>query len=161
MKKDRSSFETYSDKLLFLFLKKVYEKGFEEPSLMNDNFIESLDEIGNLMGDKDKLDYIDLDYLTTVYISNLDKFIQPKLTEPLIRPEVGKYAVETTVDMTERKTVVYSNTVISYNPHVARDQLRLQYNTGDFYYDEGEVVWTDYNDTDVHDVQWGDSRKIK
>ena len=160
MKKNTSRFENSSDKLLFIFLRKIYEKNLK-PSLNSDEFIEALDDISVYMGDKDKLDYIDLDYLNSVYLLNLDKFKEPKLTEPLVRPQIGKYTVETTVDVTERKTVVYSNTITSYSKQVAKDQLKLQYNTGDFYYDEGEVVWTDYMDTDINDIVWGDVRKIE
>jgi len=160
MGSERSKYEGYSDKLLFVFLKRIYEKGLK-PNLKNEDFVNSLDEISEILGDKSSLDYIDLDYLTCLYNLNIDKFKDSKLTQPLDRPQIGKYTVEITVDVTERKTVVYSNAIKSYSNQVAKDQLKLQYNAGDFYYGEGEVVWTDYMDTEINDIQWGEAKKIE
>ena len=160
MSGERSKYEGYSDKLLFVFLKRIYEKGLK-PNLNSESFINSLDEISQILGNKDSLDYIDLDYLTCLYNLNIDKFKDDKLTQPLDRPQIGKYLVETTADVTEVKTVVYANTVNSYSKTTAKEVLIFTYNAGDFYFDEGEVVYQDFYDTDVNSVQWGEAKKIE
>jgi hypothetical protein len=151
----KSILEQESDTLLKIFcteIKKKLTKNDEKLSLTpNSNFFNICDELSPSFIDE-RLDTNDYEYL---YFLLKHNDVNPSNKEPLNRPSLKKYSIDTEEDRTEYVTYTYQSKFYSYldEQNDILNHLRTMESDGNFSYMDGVIVNTDYGDGDTNDVR--------
>lgn len=146
---EKSKLESYNDKILFKVLTEIDKEinGDKYVSLDDSKFSEVSDDVCKLFG-IGHLDWLDIDFLITLYRDNIKQIVEKKLSSPLSRPQVGEYSIDVDIHSTEYVRRTYQHKTTSYSEKNVIPQMdSLDY--------EGAIsVWDGYEiDYDIYDSE--------
>lgn len=157
---ETSSFESIGQKKLYTILyfikqqlggEKISHNSIDEPEV-----IDAFDNAAKLVTQtrRGQVEYIDIDFLSNLYILNFDKINGPKDFVELTIPQVKEYTFDVEVDESERVLTTYRHSISSYSKHSISPMIDRYQQDGNFDYWDGkeidrEVVDSDINDTSI------------
>ena len=148
---EKSKLENLSDRILFLLIKMIGEN----TSIDLDSYSlgSTCDEKSKLMGLGD-LDYIDYNYIVSVYNLNEKLFEEDKLTSSLNRPAPKLYSYEYAETRVETVITTYRLTQTSYSEKLVRETIDLIERDGNLEWFDGREIDRDYIDGETTDVEF-------
>jgi hypothetical protein len=155
---ETSSFEDIGEKKLYtiLYFMKQYLNGnkITHNSIEDSEILESIESASKLVFQKSRnqLDYIDIDFLSNLYILNFDKINGPKDFVELTIPQVKNYSFDIETDENERVLTTYRHTMSSYSKHSVSPIIELYREDGNLDYWDGKMVNREVVDSDFNDV---------
>lgn len=150
-----SKFETYSDKLLFKFLKEIIT--LLEDDGINYATMKFDDDVSTVLHDSlkkfgiDVLPYIDQDFLFVLIKRNISILQESNLTSPLDRPTCSEYSFDVSASVTLYQTEYYEHKISSYSENPYRIVKTME-NDGNFSYYEGKLTYTDVHDSETNEI---------
>lgn len=156
METDKNSkLEKYSDKVLFTILTEIDKEidGGFDISLEDSNFSEVSDNVCTMLG-VGGLNWLDVDFLITLYRDNANQISEGKLDSPLSRPKVSKYYADVDVVSTEYIRRTYRHTTRSYSEENVIPQFRSMEDGGDISVWDGHEIDYDTFDSTTDDIKW-------
>ena len=155
-----SKLENLNPKILKNLISILYnsfsELDVENPKyhdLEDNDVIKCIEYTLKLMGQGEG-DYIDLDFVFSLYKMNYHLIVDGKVEGDIIIPKVGTYEFEVEVDETIYRTISYSHRVDSYSSDNVIPISKKIEGDGNLSIYDGKLVYEDDYDGSVNDVTW-------
>ena len=155
---ETSSLENIGQKKLYTILyfikqqldgEKISHNSIEETEV-----IDAFDNAAKLVTQtlRGQVEYIDIDFLSNLYILNFDKINGPKDFAELTIPQVKEYNFGVETDEMERIITTYKHSISSYSKHSVSPMIDRYQQDGNLDYYDGEMVNREVVDSDFNDV---------
>lgn len=150
-----SSLESVPDRILFQIIKQLKKncesEDFSLNSEFNDEIVGIIDQTIKIFGVVDNPQYIDDEFLWTVFKMNINKLSDDKLEGNLERPKIKEYEFDIYVSETVYQSTTWTHQIESYgNPYSL--VKTMEYN-GDLEYWEGREGNRDVHDSDTNEIR--------
>ena len=155
---ETSSFESIGQKKLYTILYFIKQQlGGEKishNSIDETEVIDAFDNATKLVTQtrRGQVEYIDIDFLSNLYILNFDKINGPKDFVELTIPQVKEYTFDVEVDESERVITTYRHSISSYSRHTVSPMIDRYHQDGNFDYFDGKDIHKEIVDSDLNDI---------
>ena len=155
---ETSSFESIGQKKLYTILYFIKQllggEKISHNSIDETEVIDAFDNATKLVTQtrRGQVEYIDIDFLSNLYILNFDKINGPKDFVELTIPQVKEYTFDVEVDESERVITTYRHSISSYSRHTVSPMIDRYHQDGNFDYFDGKDIHKEIVDSDLNDI---------
>lgn len=155
---ETSSFESIGQKKLYTILYFIKQllggEKISHNSIDETEVIDAFDNATKLVTQtrRGQVEYIDIDFLSNLYILNFDKINGPKDFVELTIPQVKEYTFDVEVDESERVLTTYRHSISSYSRHTVSPMIDRYHQDGNFDYFDGKDIHKEIVDSDLNDI---------
>ena len=152
---ETSQYENITDKIMFLFLAKMYKILKTTNVNLNTNFANTCDHVAKIMGMTN--DFVDIDYLYNIYTINSKIIESNDKNERLTKPILKNYEFRSKQIVIETKNYYFENKISSYgNKTEIIQYIKFLESEGEF-----DIFTQNYVDDEVIDSETEDIQLLK